>query len=565
MGGWVDVPDQAPHVPIVVSNRSASGGVNTFSSPLDIQMDQVVDLTNGYAPVPGVRKVRPGTSICASGPTFGPVLAMSEYTPSTFLSKLLIVTPSAAFPAAGHLKLWEWDGISPTFTLVATLSGMTSATLPVDIVTGVDLNVGQTPAVARIIQQDAPYDYVYAGAAASAVTGISAKPVAGFPLGIALDRGFLAGRIATARGKIFYSDVASWNYTGWSPTVQAFAMGGGTKQEVVALKSFRQDEMIAFFSDRIEALILDGDPFGVVAPSGAWGRVVIDTTIGCASRRSVATIGEDLFFVDQYGNVRSLARTITDNSQGTKTKPISYLIQSWIDRINPAAAATIQGAAFDRYYVISLPIDSAVTPSHTFIFDTINGAWFGPWIGTWSRVGSLAVATLNAAASSQDRNPTLYIGGAATGNAEVFRTFSGTSDDGAPIVFQETTKRETYPVPTAGGVLGGLEGRKKPLRERLYALPSAAQTMMVEARKDGGAWKLIGYAALTGDSPQLPLTGPIDFTGNGIVEKVMTLEDQFQNALDMQFRYTCTANGEVSILGHTEQVHLKNIDWTPTP
>ncbi len=551
------MPDRSGQDHVLIRNRSASGGVNTFASPLDINENEVVELRNGMATVPGIRKSRPGGSVVASGITHGPILALSEFTPSSFESELLAVSPGASFPAAGHLKVWKWTG-SGNWSLVGTLSGFTSATLPIDIVPGLDLNAPGGPAVVRFASPIASsHQWYYGGGGISLCTGPNAIPSAGmFPIGLAVGRMFGAGRASSDRAKGFFSDVASFCVTGWASATQAFTMGGGTKQEIVAIKSFRSGDVMFFMQDRIEAISLDGDPIqGLTgAPSaGLWSRQTIDATIGCGARRTVQTVGEDLIFVDQNANVRSIARTITDNSQGTKSQPLSANIQSWIDRVNMAALNTAEAASYDRYYVLSLPIDNAVTPSHTFIGDIINGAWYGPWDGLWSKVKSLAVATLNVATASSDKSPTLYMGGAQTAEGIVYRTFSGTSDAGDPIVYQETTKRESF---------GTLDARKKPARARFYALPSAGATVAIEARKDGADFKFIDYMSLNGTNPELPLTGPIDFTALGVVEKVCSIES-LENALDIQYRLTATLSQEAQILGYTTQAHMQNVNWTP--
>lgn len=559
------MPDRSGQDQILVRNRSASGGVNTFSSPLDIEPTEVVDLTNGVASVPGIRSIRPGSSVIASGITHGPILAMSEFTPGDFNTELLAVSPGASYPLAGHLKVWKWPG-SGNWSLVGTLTGFTSPTLPVDIVPGLDVGVSASvngapggPAVVRFAtQQPVLNQYYYGGGGISTCTGTNSMPTTGmFPMGLAVGRMFGAGRHGNSRGKAYFSDVASFCVSGWSSS-QAFSMGGSTKQEIVAIKSFRGGDVMFFMQDRIEVLHLDGDPINGLSGSsisaGLWSRETIDSTIGCGSRRTVQTVGEDLIFIDQNANVRSIARTITDNSQGTKSQPLSAPIQSWIDRVNIAALGTAEAASYDRYYVISLPIDSATTPSHTFVADIINRAWYGPWTGVWSTVKSLAVATLNAATLDADKSPTLYVGGAETANGVVYRSFSGTTDSGNPIVYQETTKRESF---------GTLDARKKPSRLRVYALPSAGSTMMIEARKDGVDFKFVDYMDMSGSAPQLPTTGPIDFTGSGVVEKVMSLERSFENATDLQYRFTVTALQQVQILGYTTQVHMQNVNWTP--
>lgn len=334
------MPDRSGDDQILIRNRSASGGVNTFSSPLDIENDEVVDLTNGIAAVPGIRKSRQGTSIVASGITFGPILAMSEFTPSTFVTELLAVTPGATYPNAEHLKVWKWPG-SGNWTLVGTLSGFTSPTLPVDIVPGLDLNAGGGPAVVRFnTRQPVVNNYYYGGGGISLCTGSNGMPSTGmFPMGMAVGRMFAGGRSGSDRGKLFFSDVASFCTTGWSPSVQSLTLGGSTKQELVAVKSFRSGDLLCFMQDRLEAILLNGDPIQGLsgAPaSGLWSRETVDATIGCGARRTVQTVGQDLIFVDQNANVRSIARTLTDNSQGTKTRPLSAPIQSWIDRVNIA-------------------------------------------------------------------------------------------------------------------------------------------------------------------------------------------------------------------------------------
>jgi len=556
------MPDRSGEDFLVVRNRSASGGVNTFSFPLDIRDDQLVDMTNGIATTPGIREVRPGSSIVATGITFGPILALQEFMYGGVTAELLAISPGATFPNAGNLKLWKWNGTGTQFTLVGTLTGFTTATAPVDIIAGVDLNAGtlySRSAVVRIASR-APVDngFIYSGDGLTMVTGPGFMPTTGmFPIGNVLSRGFGGGQQGSRVGVGFYSDVAAFAVTGWG-VIQNFALGGGNRQQIVVIKPFRATTVFFGMSDRLEALILDGDPIAVGGALGntLWRREVIDTRIGVSSRLSVQTVGEDLFFCDQYSNIRSLNQTITDNNQGIKRLPVSAPIQSWIDRVNPAAVDKIAAASYDRYYVVAFPIDLADVPNYTFVYDTINQAWYGPWDGNFATVNVMAVATLNFATLATDKNPTLYLGGSATARGEVRRSFVGTTDDGSPINYQETSKRYDY---------GGIEAAKQPRRLRTYVTAAPGATMLVEGRQDGTDWKTIGYIDLSGQSPRLPLTLPFNLLGTGgVVEDVFTLEDIFELPKDMQYRMTCTASQAVQVLGHTAQVHLKNIDWTPT-
>lgn len=548
------MPDRSGPDVETYRNRSVAGGLNTLAFPLDIQDDQAVDLTNIDISQPGIRQVRAGMSLVASGMTFGPVLALSPYTPSTFSQELLAISPGATYPDAAHLKLWKWSG-SGNWSLVGTLSGMTSSTLPVEMTPGLDFNATGGPAVIRITSKMAT-DQTYYYNGTNLISG-AAQPTTGmFPSTYMLNRAFGAGRAGSSRGKVFYSDVASFCATGMNST-QSLTLGGGSRQEIVALKAFRQQDLIAFLADRTEAIQVVDSPFltgvagsGALSTSAGWSRVVIDERIGCGARRSVVTVGEDLFFVDQYGNVRSLARTITDNSQGTKSLPVSAPIQSWIDRINPTAFEAICAEAYDRYYIVGLPIDSATSASHTFVFDRILNSWTGPWIGKWQPY-CMTVAALDGASLDADKNPTLFIAGSDVDAGKVYRTFTGTTDAGDAIVYQETSRR-IY--------ADQFEADKLFRRMKDYFIASGTATMQIEARKNGESFQTIGYASLEGDLPALPQPLPFTLGGVGVIEKVMTLED-FQGVRDMQFRHTCTTTVDVQHLGYSALIHRKNVDW----
>lgn len=536
-------------------NREASGGVNTFRYPFDIEDNEAVDLTNIDIATPGVRSIRKGMTLIATGATYGPPMVLQEYMSSTFQSELLMVTPGGYPGTVTALQLWSWKGNAGSWTRISDLAAFTSATMPVEISVGLDFTTIGGPAVARIsTKAPSPSAYVYNGSAITLCTGTACMPSLGaFPTAVHLGRAYAGGRDTSSRGKVHYSDTVTFTVTGWDPT-QSMTMGGGSRQEVIALKTFRQGNLLVFMQDRIEMLSNTDSPLTLFTGPATAGmaRTVIDPLIGCGARRSVVNMGEDIFFVDQNFNVRSIAKTINDNLQGTKTLPISTNIQTWIDRVNPAAAEAINAAALDRYYVLGLPIDSATTPSHTFVFDRINEAWSGPWTGAWSPY-SLGVATLNQASYAPDMNPRLYMGAANYTGALVYRTFEGHDDAGASIVYQETGKRIN---------VGQLEAKKLFRRLRDYYVATGTATMRIEGAANGGDFQLIGYVPMAGSLGTLPATLPFVFGGVGLIESVKTLED-FGNVNDLQFRWTCTANTDIQHVGYSVQFHRKAVDWTP--
>lgn len=530
--------------------------MNTFKFATDIDDQEAVELRNIDAATPGISKVRLGTSLVATGITFGPILSLSQFQAVGKESELIAVTPGATYPNADHLKVWSWTGGS-LWNLKGTLTGFTSATAGIQIVVGVDLvSISGLSHIARIFSNQAvDLAYAYDGSSLNVTGSSGAIPSTGmFPAEYMLNRCFAGGRSGANRGKVYFSDTGSFGLTGWAAS-NALTLGGGSRQFVVGIAGFRNQDLIVFMADRLEAIVLSDntlDTTGASSPFTTWSRVVIDKTIGCASFRSIASTGEDLFFVDQYFHVRSLARTITDNNQGIKTLPISIKLQSYIARVNPAAAEAITAVVHDGKYVVSYPLDSATTPSHTFVFDTVQQKWVGYYDGNFP-AKSMAVCTLtDTGAVSKYQNPSLYLGAATQSAGLVYRAYDGTTDAGSAIVYQETTKRYD----------AGVSEVPKAFRflQDLY-IASGSQTMMVEARKDGQNWSLLGYVDLTGDSPQLPLTFPFSFGGNGIVRKTFSLEQFEETARDIQFRFTCTATDELSHFGFSVLYHGKNVQW----
>lgn len=550
------MPDLSGDILQVIRNRSLDGGVNTHAFATDLADNQAVELQNIDVSSPGIRDVRGGCSLVATGATFGPALALAQFQAVGSDVELLAVFPGATYPAPGHLTLWSWTGGS-VWNLRGVLTGFTSATAGIQIVVGVDIaSLSGAPYLARVFSNQAvDISYVYNGAALAVTTASEAIPSTGmFPAEYMLNRCFAGGRAGGSRGKVFFSQTGSFGLTGWAST-NSLTMGGGNRQVVMAISAFRNQDLIVFLADRLEAIIVSDntlDTTGASSPFTTWSREVVDKTIGCASFRSVASTGEDLFFVDQYFHVRSLNRTITDNSQGIKSLPISSNLQEYIDRVNPAASEAINAQVFDGKYVVSYPLDAAIECTHTFVWDTVTRSWAGPYIGRFPSK-CMTVATLtNPTAVTKYKNPSLYIGAAATAYGTVYRGYDGTTDAGDPIVARETSKRydgKQLEAPKAFRFI-----------QDIY-VASGAQTMMCEARKDGQDWKLLGYIGLAGDSPQLPLTFPFSFGGNGLVRKTFSLEQFDETARDVQFRFTCTATDVMSHYGYSVAYHGKNLPW----
>lgn len=549
------MPDISGDQLVPYRNRSAGGGLNTFAFATDIEDDQAADLTNIDASQPFLRVSRQGVSLVATGITFGPILALSGFQGVNKESELLAISPFTAYTGIGNAALWSWDGKSSLWSLVGQLTGLTALTGGIQFVVGMDL-VSSTgrPYLARIFsEENLQRSWVYDGNSLLFTGAAAAAPVAGlFPAAIQQNHCFASG-VGTSRGLVYFSQAAAFGLTGWN-TALSVTLGGGQRQLVRSLYPFRNSDLICFMADRIDLLAITDSALDNFSPGyTGWSRAVIDTRIGCAGHLAVTSTGDDLLFIDQYGNVRSLNRTITDNQQGTKSLPVSAAIQSYIDRINMVHVRKCTAEFFDRFALFGFPLDSATEVSHVFVFDTVTRAWYGPWTGRFP-AKVMTVATMSDPTAAQKfQDPSLYLGSSELSSGVVYHAFDGTTDNGDPIIYQEVTKRLTYD-----------EIETPKFFRRLHDIweASGADTVKVEARSDGKDWKtLTPTEDLTGDAPTIPFTFPFNFGGAGIVRTRFSLESFGETPFDLQFRFTCTGTHRVKHLGFSVFTHKKNVSW----
>lgn len=546
----------------VYRNRSMGGGINTRSSPLDIRDDQGTELQNVDISTPGQRIKRTGYSLVATGITQGPILALSEFKPrGNVATEILAVAPGSSWN-----ELWKWDGTSTVFTFVAALVGH-DRLMREHITIAQDLVGSHNHVKEAILNPEGErfrYNYGYTGSAgggyvsdlATCYFGTSTLPN-GFALEFAFSQAWGSGD-ADNEGKVFFSDIASCTSTGFgdpgNQAIHSITLGGGRRQNVVAIRGFRNQEVVIFLSDRIEEIIVEEDENTAITDITAaittrlWARKIIDDTIGCCSQRSVVKVADDIFFCDQYANVRSLKRTALDAAQGTTSLPISDPIQSYIDRINRPYAGRIAATHWQRWYVISFPLDSATTPSHTFRYDTTLNAWEGPYPGVAANAWTVATLDQSGVADALHQ-PQLYFGDAV--QPFVYRMFTGQSDNGSAIAYRETTKRIDY---------GQLDLMKQWIRLELIAEGTAAINLTIEA-DTGQGFVTIGTVDLTGDAPVLPHGFPLMLGGAGVVFGKLSLES-LPRSRYIQLRFSASsATDTIKILGFNLYAYVQNFEW----
>lgn len=555
-----------------ILRRSSAGGLRRDLFALDLGQDEMAKMENAYSPTEGIVEVRPGFTEVASGITFGPVLAMSGYRDDSNNQFLMVVAAGDGDTLPdnnNNARLYSWNGTDAEFTHEGTLTGFTAwdgAKIQMIQATElVDTTLTNTRTLVISTDQEGVKKYVYDGSSLTLAAWGDSDVNQAYEY--AQGR-LLAGGNAANIDSIFHSDMHAFTATGFDPTaLREFRSGTGTSSSaIVNAKVFRGRDLIIFMDDSVEILnmnnsniALDGSGLGVAAggiPLFDWTRGVLHGRIGCGAWNTVASVGEDMFFLDNRLQVRSLASTINDARSGIKSLPMSEPIKDYLETINPAAIKKCVATHFERYYILSVPLGSSTEPDHVFVLDVAQSArkqkpvWYGPW--TNMDPVSFAVTAIEGASQPSDETSTLYFANGATLGTEpkVFRAFDGNTDDGEPIPFQVDYPREHS---------GTLELLKYPRYMRVFCQAAASVTLQIESNCDSVGFEQVGYMDTTGGAPALPQDLPFNLGGEGLVTKQFNLED-IERCRDVQFRMTATATGDLKLLGYAYYAHVDNFE-----
>jgi hypothetical protein len=195
--------------------------------------------------------------------------------------------------------------------------------------------------------------------------------------------------------------------------------------------------IVYFDSSIVEILVNNADPsFSSVR--------TVEPRIGCVSRDTIVSLGKEQYFLDQYGQYRSLIQTINASQQGVRAEPLSESIVFDIPkRIHLRYAFKATAELLDDRLYLFLPMDDSKENNECWVFDTVRKSWMGPW--------ELA-HTISATSVSNTRNKGYDLYGA-NGNtaspvAKVYRFFAGTFlDDGEDILYSEVTRQFDMGIP----------------------------------------------------------------------------------------------------------------------
>lgn len=525
------------------------GGVNNKLHATLIPDNTLADLQDGDISTPGIVAVRSGYTQVGGTATTGKTVQglIHTYQDGAFNGgnrKIIIVDSDTS-----GQKLWYWDGVNPIAQLQK--AGPANAILT-NFVSGgkvksIQIPTSGAPLSVIIFQNDTglrPYVYGMANGT------LAQEGTANTNITPAQAMAFWHGRLWNAlrsgdESGVWFSGV--YNLT-FDETLQKLIPGLHRGSRTRAIGPLRNSEFIIFCDNGIYRIHVEVDPFGLAS----FGFPIIesyipeelDVTVGCIATETVAVIGTDMFFMDQYANVRSLQRTALDAAQGTKSLPVSDPIQAYIDRINLTQVSKSRAIVYNNRYYLSVPMDGSTTNNKTLVFDVTLNAWLGIW----------NVGFSNFVVSDVEGTTYLYGSKASDTDLKLYRLESGTSDNGVAIAFSMTSKRhffQDYDREKVAGIF-------------VADYVSTTDSTVTHAYSiDGGGFASMGTVNLEGSPATLPQMLPFNLGGAGITPFKVD-QTSFNRFHDIQYRITSPdLNANFQLLGYRTEARLfelKGID-----
>jgi hypothetical protein len=180
--------------------------------------------------------------------------------------------------------------------------------------------------------------------------------------------GTSGSEVITARNvsdEIIFSDVLDGET--YDQLTNQFRVTGGIADYVQTVHPFTDDAAIAFNRNSLHL---------ITGLSGSLSDVSIKEITreaGLLARKSVATIGNQVFFLSDNGVYAAQFGDLY-NLRGAGL-PLSSDIEQWMKRINYAQASKAVGVFHDNRYWLAVPIDGSANNNAIMIYNVINSGW----------------------------------------------------------------------------------------------------------------------------------------------------------------------------------------------
>lgn len=170
--------------------------------------------------------------------------------------------------------------------------------------------------------------------------------------------------------------------TMWNSDFGNIRVGSGDGDPITGICGWDQNRIAVFKRNSIYIVAADPATTTTVDLAHSLANASItklSDTIGCVSNRSIARVGNDIWFLSDDG-VFSLGSVLAVDQKEIK-QANSFPVNNIIDRINWDVAETSAGFCWQNRYFIALPLDEETLPSNTLVFNTKRPSWNGLWTG----------------------------------------------------------------------------------------------------------------------------------------------------------------------------------------
>jgi hypothetical protein len=200
------------------------------------------------------------------------------------------------------------------------------------------------------------------------------------------------GRLWVAEGRdaVLCSDIM--DYTEWDRVYQMFSISPGDGDEIMAIATFHEDNLLVFKRNSISVLtginaVVDLD--GGEQLSDFVATSVVDAETGLVARRGFVTVGEDVWYLGR-GGIYSLSRNVQNKIQ-RQAVPLSSPVQTLVSRINWSAVSGAVAGLIENHVIFAVPIDGSAVNNALIVYDLLapgsNG--LGAWAGLWTSKGRI--------------------------------------------------------------------------------------------------------------------------------------------------------------------------------
>ena len=487
--GQYITPDKLDDEIKPIIQNSFAGGINNRDFPSELGDNQAVEIRNAIIEDVGVLKKRGGIAVIGDDQGGTACLGLGKYTHSTAGTNYLTCFNTVVYKL--NAPETAWTSLATGFTTDLPMYFEVAGNF-MFMMNGTD----------RIRYYDASADTV-------TTFGSSATDPPLGKIGVFLkERMFIVDEESPSN--LRYSDTGdALEFT----AANLIPINKNDGQRIMALVAFKND-LLVFKEGSIWALDMTGSD-----PVTDWVVSLIDNNFGTLSTRTVKQLGNDVVFLDQFGQVRSLIRTKLDTLEAG-AKPFSDSIRDTMDLLNRAQIGLAAAEIWEDTYVLAFPSNDNLYNDKLVVWNNRQKSWaeYTGWHGAMFDRFTLS-------------NIDFLVMGMSNTDSLVYKCYSGTSDERAvgatdAIDFLTITKEYT----------ADFIGEKQWQLLDILCKATGDGFLTVEASFDSATYQSVGSVELGGDGPVLPVDIPFILGGEAIARGKFHL-NIFDKSRGIQFRF----------------------------